>query len=859
MSILASIKALPPTTVHRIGSSQVLVDSSSVVKELIDNSIDARATSISIEISANTLDVVQVTDNGHGIIPEDRAMVCRRYTTSKISDFSDLVRLGGSSLGFRGEALHSLANLSGSLSVTTRVDGEIAAVKLMIARTGEVEGRETASHPVGTSVRAADFFNSLPVRKQTALKSATKTLTKIKRMLQAYALARPRIRFSLRVLKAKTATGNFIYAPKAGASSVQDAALKLFGNHCTSQCSWHVLQSHGFELQAFCPTPEATSAKISNLGQFLSVDSRPMSTTRGTMRQIINLFKEKLKKSNETFDSIKDPFLCLNIVCPTASYDPNIEPSKDDVLFDDSSKVSAAVSELFTAIYPAKMREQHEESVHPPETLVETLRRPEAVVPFQSPQRIPSPIAQAPPSRQLAATVEEDFDEDTVLDREEMCFLGQRIRSPAWRSNMYGCDEEDLELLANVDQRPLTRESTADPKEAAREINPWTIAKMNAPVRRQTANVGPVQESESVRHVNPPLTPTHHDIGCSQVTPASSWTAINRRQENMPNAPPVTTAQHSQIAAYGLPTPHASSSPAFGTLLEDIPESATRPRPNRPKANVHKPFVNPMKDSNWDFGPPSWLKKKPKPQDGRSKDIRDAFGGTASRRSLQETPLVTPGEPTEPSHDDMLHEFNARLDGSEAVPIAQSEVRCDANVAQPRAPDKIQIDGTRRILRARSRPKSGRIDTEIEQVDDDYRPPVTRRRTTEGGKRSKSSRLPLERVPENQHMHRLVFKTRVSLKDITDSLDRLNRVDVMGHSVPWDCDSEFTCRVGTFDEGINPNEFRVWDRKIKSSLKKRLRRLEEDGDEEEVLTCIGALSRLERVRKGMGIEVETET
>jgi DNA mismatch repair protein MutL len=140
MSFVAHIKALPPSTVHRIGSSQVLVDSCSVVKELIDNAVDARATSVSIEISSNTLNVIQVTDNGHGITPEDRAMVCRRYTTSKISNFSDLLELGGTSLGFRGEALHSLADLSGSLTVTTRVDGETTAVKLLIARNGEVEG-----------------------------------------------------------------------------------------------------------------------------------------------------------------------------------------------------------------------------------------------------------------------------------------------------------------------------------------------------------------------------------------------------------------------------------------------------------------------------------------------------------------------------------------------------------------------------------------------------------------------------------------------------------------------------------------------------------------------------------------------
>lgn len=688
-------------------------------------------------------------------------------------------------------------------------------------------------------------------------------------MLQAYALARPNIRFSLRVLKAKTVTGNFIYAPKAGASSVQDAALKIFGNNCTSQCSWHVLQYHGFELQALCPTPEAVSGKISNFGQFLSVDSRPMSTARGTMKQIISLFKEKLKKSNEGFDSIKDPFFCLNIVCPTASYDPNIEPSKDDVLFDDSSKVVAAVFELFTAIYPARAREQREESAHPAEFQAKALHRPETVVPLQSPGRIPSVRVQAPSSRQLDATVEEDFEGDAVLDDEEMSFLDQRARTLAWRSDMYGCDEEDLELLANVDQRPPTQESAVDPRQAARELNPWTIAKMNAPVRQKTTNndvspVRPVQQSESERHINPPFTPTHHDMGRSQVTPASSWTAINQRQDGMRNTPPATTPQHSQIAAYGLPTPHSSSSSAFGTRLEDIPESLTRSRPNRPKANIHKPFVNPVKDSNWDFGPPSWPKRKPKAQGDRSnKDIRDAFGGTTSRRPAQETPLVEQGEPTGPSHDGMLHEFNARIDETRAVPLSQPEVRRNISSTrqQPSGERTIEVEGSGRVLRTRSRPKTSKAaDPDIQQLEnDDYRPPAKRRRTTEGGKRSKSSCLPLERVLENQQTHRIVFKTRVSLRDITNDLDRLNKFDTVSNDVPWDCDASFACVVTTFDEGINPSELKVWSRKIKGSLEKRLKKLEEDGDEEEILGCIGALSRLERIRKSAENEMAVET
>ncbi len=135
-----SIRALPAVTVRVIGASQVLTDPSSVVKELIDNALDARASSIFVEISANTLDVIQVRDNGHGIVPEDRAMVCRRYCTSKIRHYSDLKDIGGKWLGFRGEALASAAELSGTLTLTTRVEGEDVATALRVAKSGEVEG-----------------------------------------------------------------------------------------------------------------------------------------------------------------------------------------------------------------------------------------------------------------------------------------------------------------------------------------------------------------------------------------------------------------------------------------------------------------------------------------------------------------------------------------------------------------------------------------------------------------------------------------------------------------------------------------------------------------------------------------------
>ena len=124
------IEALPESTSRVIGSTLVLNDAKSVVKELVDNALDARATAISVEISQNTLDVIQVKDNGSGIGVEDRQLLCKRGCTSKIRSLDDLSRLGGSYLGFRGEALASIAELSHSVTITTRVDGEMVGTAL---------------------------------------------------------------------------------------------------------------------------------------------------------------------------------------------------------------------------------------------------------------------------------------------------------------------------------------------------------------------------------------------------------------------------------------------------------------------------------------------------------------------------------------------------------------------------------------------------------------------------------------------------------------------------------------------------------------------------------------------------------
>lgn len=374
------ITALPSNAVRAIGSSQSLTDSASLVKELVDNAVDGRATNISIEVSANTLDDLRVKDNGHGIAPNDRAMVCTRYCTSKIRDLHDLENIGGRSLGFRGEALASTAEMSKSLAITTRIEGEGTAVELKFNHKGQISGEKRTSHPVGTTVRVEKFLHNLPVRRQAAEKISVKMLAKIKRMLQAYALARPHLRLSLKILKAKDRKGDWTY-PKSGAVSTSrleasfNAASDMFSKKLTSQCQlissiWSSTgeqideapseqlgpsanRDEAYTFEAIMAKKGCDGSVLSNVSQYLSIDSRPVSCTRGTLKQIISLYKSALRSTtiSETNAKIVDPFLWLNIACPAGSYDANVEPAKDDVLFVNSEELLGSVERWFHSVY----------------------------------------------------------------------------------------------------------------------------------------------------------------------------------------------------------------------------------------------------------------------------------------------------------------------------------------------------------------------------------------------------------------------------------------------------------------------------------------------------------------------------
>ena len=623
-----SIQALPETAVRAIGASQVLTDPSAVVKELVDNALDARATSIAVEIHANTLDVIQVRDNGHGIPPQDRPLVARRYCTSKLTDADDLASIGGSSLGFRGEALTSAAEMSGGMTVSTRVEGEQVATSLKINQQGEVMAQERASTAIGTTVKITDFIKTNPVRRQVALKHTEQCLKRVKHVLQSFAFARPHVRFALKVLKGKNDKGNWMYAPKLGGNA-EDAAFKIVGAACASQCTWSVIEQNGFSLQAFLPKPDAVSEKVSNIGAFISVDRRPLTISRGLSKQIVKAFRDALRKVDPRFEGIKDPFLFLEIACPEQSYDPNIEPAKDDVLFEDPDRVMEAARKLFAAVYAV------EAPPVPSEPTAAIIGDEDDFA--TSPQREWPQLAEQPHAGEDRNNAIETFETlaPSVLQTAEK--LPEPIPQRAFRTNMYGCDEEDLDAMG---PRPSTGRTEADFEElrqARKDVsisNPWVMAKLNAsnkqshdpypevisstPLPSDRHNV-PRDDQTSVldgtvtlptpRHSSPTspahaFHPSDHvpDVRLARdgrvIAPlfSSSQGYHTPGRPSMADGPIVTPSSSQQRPRpdynYGV-TP--LTDPPQGTPLSAIPHAKGRSKAaSDGRSNVNRPFVSPV-------------------------------------------------------------------------------------------------------------------------------------------------------------------------------------------------------------------------------------------------------------------------
>src|SRR3984957_13791578 len=214
---MSLIRILAEAVANRIAAGEVVERPASVVKELLENALDAGANSVRIETEMGGKRIVRVIDDGHGMMHDDALLAFERHATSKLRSADDLITI--STLGFRGEALPSIASVS-RLLLETRDSSETEGTRVEFAG-GKLVGVKPAGLPAGTSVRVADLFYCIPARRKF-LKSDTTELGHVASLVTHYALANPDKQFAL-----KTPSQEIMNAPPV--ETLAERVYQLFG------------------------------------------------------------------------------------------------------------------------------------------------------------------------------------------------------------------------------------------------------------------------------------------------------------------------------------------------------------------------------------------------------------------------------------------------------------------------------------------------------------------------------------------------------------------------------------------------------------------------------------------------------
>ena len=220
---MGKIHVLPERVANQIAAGEVVERPASVVKELLENALDAGSTRIRIQVEAGGKKLIQITDNGCGMVRDDAMLAFERHATSKIKDTEDLLSI--STLGFRGEALPSIASVA-RLHLETRAEEEAAGTVLEI-NGGKIIRVEEAGLPLGTSITIRDLFFNTPARKKF-LRSESTELSHIASLVTHYALAHPEKHFELH-----SATNALLVAPPVAGH--RERVYQVFGRETLDQ------------------------------------------------------------------------------------------------------------------------------------------------------------------------------------------------------------------------------------------------------------------------------------------------------------------------------------------------------------------------------------------------------------------------------------------------------------------------------------------------------------------------------------------------------------------------------------------------------------------------------------------------
>ncbi|XP_047171306.1 DNA mismatch repair protein PMS1 isoform X2 [Vigna umbellata] len=334
------IKPIGKGIVHRICAGQVILDLSSAVKELVENSLDAGATSVEISLKDFGEKWFQVIDNGCGISPDNFKFLALKHHTSKLAEFHDLQSL--TTFGFRGEALSSLCAL-GELTVETRTASEPVATHLTFNNSGVLVSERKTARQIGTTVMVKELFSSLPVRSKEFSRNIRREYGKLVSLLNAYALIAKGVRFVCTNTTAKNVKS--VVLKTQGSGSLKDNIITVLGMN-TFNCLEPVTLSISDSCKVEGFLSKSGQGNGRNLGdrQYFFVNGRPVD-----MPKVSKLVNELYKSAN----SKQYPVAILNFIVPTRAYDVNVTPDKRKIFFSEESVLLQAMREGLQQIYCA--------------------------------------------------------------------------------------------------------------------------------------------------------------------------------------------------------------------------------------------------------------------------------------------------------------------------------------------------------------------------------------------------------------------------------------------------------------------------------------------------------------------------
>jgi DNA mismatch repair protein MutL len=317
------ISKLDDETVELIAAGEVVEDPASVVKELVENSLDADASSVDIEVEGGGLNGIRVADDGVGINSENAVLAFERHATSKISDADDVSNV--STLGFRGEALPSIARVA-HVELTTKAEGSVGATRVETGvGVNGIEKSETGRGG-GTTVEVTRLFENTPARR-ASLSSPKREFRDISRLVTRYALARPNVAFTLEH------DGKGVLNT-SGSGDPLDALYAVYGRDVASRATRFSYEDGRVSVKGALVRPSVTRSVSRHV--HTSVNGRALDDEK-VRAATVEGYGNLLPKD-------RYPVAVVDVTVPPERVDVNVHPAKKEVRFVDEDAVKRVVS-----------------------------------------------------------------------------------------------------------------------------------------------------------------------------------------------------------------------------------------------------------------------------------------------------------------------------------------------------------------------------------------------------------------------------------------------------------------------------------------------------------------------------------